>query len=154
SYEAFKEADALYHAPTFTLYMGHCRRNQGKLLEARELYQKLVNEPVPKGVPEAFTKAVASARTELESLKQNIPSVRLSIKGEGADQARVTIDSVEVSAAEQASSKQLDPGSHEIAAEASNGASAKKTITLKVGEATSVELILQKAAVEPPPPVE
>lgn len=146
AYGAFQAADTLYHAPTLVLYMAHCRRNQGKLLEARELYEKVAAEPVPKGAPEQFGKAVASARAELDSLNLRVPSVRVSISGAAASLARVTIDGAKVSAAEQASGKPLDPGSHEILAEADGGVSARKTITLKVGEAAWVELVLAKAA--------
>jgi hypothetical protein len=146
AYSAFEAADTLYHAPTLVLYMAHCRRNQGKLLQARELYEKVAAEPVPKGAPEQFGKAVASARTELDSLNLRIPSVRVSINGASASRTQVTIDGAQVSAADQASGKPLDPGSHEIVANADGGASARKTIALKAGESAWVELVLQQPA--------
>ena len=153
AYDAFQAADTLYHAPTLVLYMGHCRRNQGKLLEARAIYEKAAAEPVPKGAPDQFGKAVMAARTELDNLKQRIPTVRVSISGAPAKPAQVTIDGAALSAAEQESGKELDPGSHEILAEAAGGASARRKITVRAGEAAWVELVLtNKAAKDAPPP--
>jgi hypothetical protein len=144
AYAAFQAADALYHAPTLVLYMARCRRNQGKLLEALALYEKVAAEPVPRGAPDQFAKAVASARGELDILKLRVPSVRVSVSGAPAAQTRVTIDGAQVSSAEQDAGKQLDPGDHEVVAEAGGAASARKTITLTAGESAWVELVLQK----------
>src|SRR4051794_5027036 len=44
AFERFGEADRLYHAPTLTLYLGHCQRELGRLVAARALYEKVVAE--------------------------------------------------------------------------------------------------------------
>jgi hypothetical protein len=143
SYDAFNQADRLYHAPTLILFMARCRRNQGKLLEARALYDKVIAEPVRAGAPEQFFKAVAAAREELVDLQKRIPSVRVTLHGTMAAQARIAIDGAPLSEAERASGKALDPGAHEILAAVDKGASARKTILLTQGEAAWVELTLE-----------
>ena len=75
AFAAFERADGLFHAPTLVVFMANCRRNQGRLVEARALYEKVVSEPLPRDPPEAFKKAQATARTELEALRGRLPQV-------------------------------------------------------------------------------
>lgn len=152
AFAAFQEADALYHAPTLVLFMARCRRNQGRLIEAQALYQKAAAEPVPRGAPEQFAKAVASARAELDSIRQRIPSARVTIVGAPEEQTAVTIDRVPLSAEEKTSGKALNPGDHEIVAEAEGRASVRKPFSLKEGEAATLELVLQPPPRAPAPP--
>src|SRR6185503_15705679 len=92
AYDEFKQADDLFHAPTLVMFMAHCRRNEGRLLEARALYEKVASEPIPKGAPEQWGKAVAAAHDEIVAIQKRIPSVQATITGPGADQARAAID--------------------------------------------------------------
>src|SRR4051794_34506341 len=59
AFAAFAAADGLFHAPTLVVFMAGCRRNQGRLIEAKALYEKVVAEPLPRDPPEAFKKAQA-----------------------------------------------------------------------------------------------
>jgi len=153
AYEAFQRADELFHAPTLVLYMAHCRRNQGKLLEARALYAKVTAEPVPKGAPEQFMKAVASAQEELARIKKRIASVRVRFTSPAPSSTTLKIDNDVVSPEQWASAKELDPGEHEIIAEADQMPAVRETVSLKEGEATEVTLTLEaKAEHHPPPP--
>lgn len=152
AFTAFHEADALYHAPTLTLFMGHCQRSLGALVEARALYTALANEPVPTAAPDQFRKAQAQARAELDLLAPRIPRLIVMVTGPKADTAQVTIDGVAVDRGELAAGKALDPGSHAIAAQA-QGASARHSVTLAEGEEERVELVLVAADHDDAPPV-
>jgi hypothetical protein len=151
AFTAFEQADAIYHAPTLVLFMARCRRNQGRLIEAEVLYNKAAAEPVPKGAPEQFVKAVASARAELDNIHKRIPSVRVTLRGAAAARAVVSIDGVPLRVTEISSRKPLDPGDHEVVASVEGGVSARKKISLQEGEEVSVELDLNPPVPEETP---
>lgn len=155
AFTAFAEADRLYHAPTLVAYMGTCRRNQGRLMEAKALYEKVLGEPVPPNAPEAFKKAMDTARLEIEKLRGRIPYLKVRVKGPGADQAKVSIDGAATVGAELVAGKALDPGEHQITAEAPGAASGSVKAQLKEGDAITVEvqLTLSGAATPAPAPL-
>jgi hypothetical protein len=139
AYVAFSEANRLFHAPSLVSYMGLCRRNQAKLVEARALFESVLAEPIPRDAPDAFKKAVETARVEVEKLRGRIPLLRVKVVGPGAEQARVTVDGVLLTPAERGEGKAVDPGEHQITAEAGGPASSAKA-TLKEGDTPTVEL--------------
>ncbi len=145
AYDAFQRADEIFHAPTLVLYMAHCRRSQGKLIEARALYEKVASETVPKGAPDQFAKAVASAREELDRIRKRIASVRVTFSPPAPASTTLKIDGVAVSAEQGASGAELDPGDHEIVAEADKASAIHRTISLKEGEAAEIPLSFAKA---------
>jgi hypothetical protein len=158
AYAAFAQADALFHAPTLVAYMGTCRRNQGRLVEAKALYEKVLAEPLPANATEAFKKARETARTELDKLRARIPFVKVAITGPGAASARVTVDGAPATVAGLAAGMAIDPGEHTIVASA-DGAEARLKIVAKEGDSTQHELKLTGTAaplapVAPPPAID
>jgi hypothetical protein len=152
AFSAFERADGIFHAPTLVVFMAGCRRNQGRLVEAKALYEKVVSEPLPRDPPEAFRKAQATARSEIESLRGRIPFVRVTVTGPGAERAQVTVDGKPIAAAELGAGVSLDPGERELSAQAP-GASGRLHLTLKEGESPRLTLALAPDAprpVEPP----
>lgn len=141
AYAAFHEADGLYHAPTLTLFMGHCERNQGRLVEAKALYARLVNEPVPVAAPEQFRKAQAQARAEVEALGARIPRLIAVATGPAAEGAQLEVDGVAVDAGALAAGIEVNPGRHAVAAKAP-GASGRSSVTLAEGEESRVQIAL------------
>ncbi|MGK4002438.1 tetratricopeptide repeat protein [Sorangium sp. So ce1036] len=69
AFEAFQEADRLYHAPTLVLYMARCQRKLGKLTDARALYEQVLAEPLPDDAPPAFLDARRDAEVELDAVR-------------------------------------------------------------------------------------
>jgi hypothetical protein len=141
AFTAFREADALYHAPTLTLFMGHCERSRGHLIEARALYARLASEPVPVAAPEQFRKAQAQARAEIDLLVGRVPKIIVVVTGASADGAHVEVDGVATDSGELTAGKALNPGAHTLVARA-KGASARRTISLAEGEEERLELAL------------
>jgi hypothetical protein len=141
AYAAFREADALYHAPTLTLFMGHCERNQGRLVEAKALYGKLVSEPVPVAAPEQFRKAQAQARAELDALGTRIPKLFAVATGPAGEGALFEVDGVAVDAGALAAGVEVNPGRHAVAAK-SSGASGRSSVTVAEGEESRVQIAL------------
>ncbi len=151
AFASFEEADRLYHAPTLVLFMAHCRRNQGKLLEAEALYERVANEELPAKAPAQFKQAQETARSELSGLKTRIGSLALHLEGPGADKATVTLDGASVSVDALASGKRLNPGDHEIVVEAEGIAPQNKSIHLGEGEARKLSITLSAPPPSAPP---
>lgn len=142
AYEAFREADEIYHANTLVLFMGHCRREMGKLLEARALYFKVAEEAVPKNAPDQFKKAQARARDELKALQARIPLLRVSISGIASRKATATLDGGAVSLDELQGGKEVEPGDHVLVIEAPGSAAVERSVAVNEGDVTRVEIVL------------
>ncbi|WP_437502405.1 tetratricopeptide repeat protein [Sorangium sp. So ce1099] len=69
AFDAFQEADRLYHAPTLVLYMARCQRKLGNLEAARALYEQVLDEALPEDPPPAFLEARRDAETELAGVR-------------------------------------------------------------------------------------
>lgn len=149
AYAAFEEADRLFHAPTLTLAMAQCQEAMGRLIAARALYRKVVDEPVSPKAPEQWRTARATAQTALDALAKRIPTLTVTVTGPNAERARVQIDGAQVSAIELAAGRELDPGDHVVTAE-TEGAAARLAVKLPEGAATRAELALRPGPVVPP----
>jgi hypothetical protein len=145
AYNKFSLADTAAHSPVFVLYMARCRKNAGKLREARALYDRTARESLASNAPKPFRDAVSDAKTERDQVDQRIPSVLVVVTGARATTVRV--DHVDVADPNQPI--QLDPGAHVI--EAANGAAnARKEVRLEDGAGTvRVELSLLNSPAAP-----
>lgn len=150
AYDAFAKADALYHAPTLTLFMARCRIKQKKLLEGRALLQTIAGDKLPANAPDQFRKAQSDAIAELATLTSRIPSIVVSIKGEGASRATISIDGAVIRATELSAGKEVDPGEHTVVAEAPGKPAVTRKVTLVEGDVTKVELVLDAVAIDVP----
>jgi len=150
AFASFEEADRLYHAPTLVLFMAHCRRNQGKLLEAEALYERVANEELPAKAPAQFKQAQETARSELSGLKTRIGSLELHLEGPGADKATVNLDGAAISVDALASGKRLNPGDHEIVVESEGAKPEKKAVHLGEGEVRKLSITLHAPPSSPP----
>jgi hypothetical protein len=128
-------ADRIVHSPVLVLYMARCRRNTGKLLGARGLFQRLVSEPVAASAPAQWHEARADAERELAALAGHVPSVRVSLAGgaEGPDVA-VLVDGVPFGRDALARALELDPGRHRFEAAGRDGRRAVVDVELGDGE--------------------
>jgi hypothetical protein len=141
AYEVFKQGDDLYHVPTLTLAMAQCQRELGRLLAARALYQRLVDEPLAADAPEQFRGARATAQSELAALIQRIPTLVIVVSGPLAERARVEVDGVVIDGPERAAGRLLDPGEHTISASGIGVNSTRLVVTLSEGTTRRVELV-------------
>lgn len=72
--ERFARADALVHAPTLLLGLARADVGLGKLVAAREVYERIVREGVSPQASAVFTRAVEDAKRELAALEPHLPS--------------------------------------------------------------------------------
>jgi hypothetical protein len=126
AYATFREADALFHAPSLTLYVARCQRKLGKMLEARATYEQILAEDLPKDAAPAFVAAHVDAGKELAVLKQHMPSLRVVVTGVPREEAQATLNGAPM-AEEQ---KDLDPGSYTIEVKARDAAPFTRVVAL------------------------
>jgi hypothetical protein len=144
AYDGFAAAEAIAHSPVFVLFMGHCRRNQGRLREAYDLYAAVTGEKLAQDAPKPFRDAATDAKRELDALRARIPSLRVLVAN--AKDAALTIDGAP---AEFGEPTLLDPGSHEVVA-TSAGQTVRQTVSLREGAAPKEITLSFAASVQPP----
>ncbi|RLB59057.1 MAG: hypothetical protein DRI90_15900 [Deltaproteobacteria bacterium] len=150
--ERFSLAEEFIHAPPHLLYMARANDRLGEMLAARELYQRIIDEELPKRrAPKAFKKAQKDARAELDDLETRIPKLSIEVSGLPPEQVSLTLSDKPV----EADSGQLDlnPGEYTVVATADGHHEARQTIVLEAGQQETVTLTLEPVpvVVEPPP---
>lgn len=149
----FSAAAALYPvAPTLPLGTARALAGQGKLIQARETYNKIVRESDKvQGGPAAFKAAIESARAESDALASKIGSVTVVV--DGPKEARVTLDDGQIPAAAWGLPRPIDPGTHKLAAtmpgykpaaltfDVADGAKVDQKLTLVKDDGTSAAVV-------------
>lgn len=146
AYDKFKEADRLAHSPVFVLYMARAKRNDGKLVDASEIYATVANERVDAKAPKPFVAAVKDAAAELEELRARIPAARVELKKADARDVEITIDGKPARAGARVL---LDPGAHDFVAK-SRARRVDKTVTLSEGGSETVVELAFDEGKKPP----
>ena len=144
--ELFSRAEQLLHAPPHLLYMARSLVKLGRLVEAHEKYLRILNEPLPANAPKAFKSAAGEAEREIEAVEARIAYVTVTVSGRDGSQAALTIDHVDVPAAEQGIPIPVDPGTHVFSAHTAETKSNEKSVTLADGAKLSVALTLPEPA--------
>jgi hypothetical protein len=110
--DAFKRADAIFHAPTLLYGLAKAHAKAGHLRVARDLFRQVIAERLPEGAPEEFLGAQRSAAEEIKPLLAAIASVDLRVHGAPLEVgASIQVDDAP---AEGAVPLELDPGRHVI----------------------------------------
>jgi hypothetical protein len=139
AYDRFAEADGLAHSPVFVLYMARCRKNAGRLLDARLIFERLAGEKLAAEAPKPFRDAVTSAAAERDEVSRRIPVAAIVVTDAPDGRASIRVDGKEVSGAEIP----LDPGMH--AFEASSGAQTARRDVLLTDGGGHVKIVLSLA---------
>lgn len=142
--QLFRRADERFHAITLVLLQGHALAKRGSLLEARALYQRVLDEKLPANAPKEFIDAKTEAKTSLEELDKRIPTLRIDVQNAPAG-ARVTIDAVEVPASEWSRPIAREPRTLAIVGAATGYEPITRSVVLKEGARESVTLTFPAA---------
>jgi len=142
--DKYAKAEALFHAPTLLLGLARAQVGLGRLVDAQETYQRLVNETLPPNAPKLFTDAVQAAKTEVGAIAGRISWITVNVTG--VDAPSVTIDGAAIPAAALGVRRAIDPGSHEIVVSVQGAVAKRVSVVLGEGQSQTVPL-----AVEPPP---
>lgn len=140
---SFREADALYHSPVFTLYQARALKELARLTEAVALLKKASDELLPEGAPESWLRAKSDAASELHELVKELP--RLIVRVRNAVAPTATLDGRAVALGV---SVNADPGEHQVIA-TDGKRTLSKRVTLRIGSETVADLELPAAPLPP-----
>lgn len=154
--DLFGRAESLVHSPVHLLYLARAQEKLGKLVNARENYNRIIREKYGPESPDAFRQAQTSAQQEVSGLDARLASITLKLDGEKGP-VTVTMDGEKVPAALVGLPLPVDPGSHTFLATGANLKSDPVSVTVAQGGKSTLTLIVKPApgTVDPgaPPPV-
>ncbi|WP_437969550.1 tetratricopeptide repeat protein [Sorangium sp. So ce260] len=108
---AFRGAEALVHAPPLLVMAARSCERLGRLIEARSIYQRVLDEPLAATASRAFQEAQAEAKTELAALAPRIPTLEVALAGTARGTVQLTLDGELIA---PATPVQRDPGEHTL----------------------------------------
>jgi hypothetical protein len=121
-----------------------CDARENKLRAARDKLRELVDRwPVQDAELEGF-------KTELAAIEDRIPRLTLTAKADAPAGMKVRVDAIVVPL--PANELELDPGEHEVLAEADGLPLSRTPVTLAPGERKTLELTMARPT-QPPPTV-
>ena len=154
--EKFKAAHALGRTPITGINLAEAYEAVGSLVEARETCLSILRISVQPNETQRSTEAREQARALAKRLEPRIPSVVVAVTGlEPGVAPKVVIDGHELPPAAVGLVRKVNPGKHEVVANAPGYYEARESFSVKEAERTNVELTLQKAppgALPPPLP--
>jgi hypothetical protein len=144
----FQQVAAIKLTPQVRFHMGLCEENVGRLAAALGDYKLAAMEAEQANAAEVGSQ-VAS---RLDQLRARIPKVVI-VRGKGAEYATISLDGVSLGSSSVGSELPVDPGPHNVEAQARGFKPYSKTIQLAEKELKKFEIVLEPAAVvgEPPP---
>ncbi|MEZ4373288.1 MAG: PEGA domain-containing protein [Polyangiaceae bacterium] len=150
-----ERAAELYAAPTILVPLARCQLQEGELLAAVAVLRRVLDTELPADAPKPFVEAQNEAEGLLASALPRVPRLMIKVEVLGDSPAKVSIDGKAVPP-EETDGVSLDPGLHQVRAEAPGYLPAAKAIRLKEGERAEVVLTLKVAPLdthEPEPAV-
>ncbi|MEZ4231213.1 MAG: hypothetical protein R3B89_18695 [Polyangiaceae bacterium] len=146
-----ERAAELYAAPTILVPLARCQLEQGELVSAVKVLRKVLDTELPADAPKPFVEAQNEAESLLASALPRLPRLTIKIEVLGDTQPRVSVDGKAISASELGGIN-LDPGLHQVRAEAAGYLPGAKAVKLKEGDRAEVTLILKPRPAEAPDP--
>lgn len=154
--EFFRQAEALYHAPTLLLMQANAYVKLEGYVEALALYRRVADEKLAPDAPQEFRDAQAEAIKGADKLTGRIATLKIVFKGTTADKVRVTIDGVEIPTEKVLGPILQNPGNHKVEATLAaeeGGRSVFQSVTLKEGTTKQIQLVFRAGATNGPEPV-
>lgn len=142
--DLFGRAESLVHSPVHLLYLARSQEKLGRLVKARETYNKIIREKLAADAPDAFHQAQTSAQQEASGLDARIGSVTVKLEGEMGP-VTVTMDGEKVPAALVGLPLPIDPGSHVFEASGTDLKSDPVTIQVAEGARETLPLVVKSA---------
>ncbi len=150
-----ERAAELYAAPTILVPLARCQLQEGELVAAVGVLRKVLDAELPADAPKPFVDAQNEAEGLLASALPRLPRLSVKVEVLGDSQPKVSVDGKPIAAGEL-DSLALDPGMHQVRAEAPGYLPGAKAVRLKEGDRAEVTLILKPkpADAEEPDPIE
>lgn len=152
----FRDAEARFHAPTLVLHQAHSHAKLGQLVEARALYQRIIDEKLADDAPKEFVDAQTEAKKLAEIMGARIATLKIVLKGMSPDKVSISIDDVELPKETALDAIPMNPGAHRIVATLGGdegGRAVYQSVTLKEGTTKQIQLVFRAGTpVQTPPP--
>jgi hypothetical protein len=151
--DRFGRAESLVHSAVHLLFLARSQSQLGQLLEAHELYLRVLREPLADTAPSAARQARADAERELAELTPQIPSVTVEAACAAATPpaCQVTQDERLLPPALIGMARPVNPGAHTWRVTVSGQPPVTVTRTIIVGSQVHVQLAPAAAPVAPEP---
>ena len=143
----FQNAVELFHAPTMLIGLARAYIGLGKFVEAKETYNRVLNEKLPANASDAFLQAQKDAAKEIRSLDEKIGSATIAVKAKsGALPAGLvaTLDGQELKQAAFGMKRPMNPGSHELRVTAPDFADATQRFDVTARKDVAINVALTK----------
>ncbi|MEZ4228815.1 MAG: hypothetical protein R3B89_06610 [Polyangiaceae bacterium] len=140
--ESYRAADRIMGVPSTRVAVARTLARTGKLLEARDVAQEVLDLPEATNEPRAFVNARAEAVRLVKELDERLPTLLISVSAPAGSEPEVKLDGDVVHSAEVGVARQLDPGSYVVSAAIDGDVPVKREITLQEGARERVELSL------------
>ncbi len=152
----FRAADDIMGVPTTGMLVATALLELGRLIEAHEVVLRVQQYPKMAGEPAAFTRARSEAATQATAIAQRIPTVRVELADDSGPlregvAVAVSVDGARLVGDAALEPRQVDPGAHRIAVEASGYVATSDEITLREGQALLHRVKLTHKPTKPPP---
>jgi hypothetical protein len=143
----FEQAEAIVPAPTIALHRARCLEKLGRLAEALERFQAIVDAPVAQDAPYVHHRAKQDAQLEVQALEPRVPAVSIVVEGDPGSRAELVVDGRSSPVPPNATrvDRRLDPGAHTFELRRRDGTRATGKADLRERDRAEVRLSL------PPP---
>jgi hypothetical protein len=132
--DRFERANDLVPAPTFLVRLGHARAGQGRLVEAYEIYRRIIREGVAPDKPEPFKRALQEAQQEAKALEPRLAWVSVNVVGAPPDRVEVSLNGSVIPSAAVGAQRPVDPGALHVQAKADGYRTAEADVQLTEGQ--------------------
>jgi hypothetical protein len=147
--EPLTRAEALFHAPTTLVRLAECHLALGHLVLGTEELRRVSVEDLGPSPSKAFTAAVARARTLLAATEGRLGHLTLSVTGPDQEALLLQLDGEALSPAMVGVDIPLDPGTHQVRAEAPGFLPAEGKVAVAEGARERLELALAQEGPQP-----
>jgi hypothetical protein len=143
AHDKLERAYQLLKAPSLGLWSARALQKIGKLVEAGERYLEVTRLPTSGGDAAIQVRAQADARSELDALTPQIPSVVIRVDGADAASVNLTLDGEAVSSALIGEKQPVNPGKHSVVGTLGKQ-QATSSVTVAAGDSRDAVLHFQK----------
>ncbi|WP_437572481.1 hypothetical protein [Sorangium sp. So ce542] len=140
---AFRSAEAQVHAPPFLLLAARSCERLGRLIEARALYRRVVDEPLDASASPAFHQAQADAKAGLAALAPRIPALEVAVAGAAPGAVELTLNGERIAVTTPV---ERDPGEYKLVATAPGYTPVTRMFRLTEGKRERVTIELSPAS--------
>jgi hypothetical protein len=145
--QAFRLAEVIFHAPTLVFAIARCESKGGHLLEARELFKRVIAEKIAASAPPEYLGAQESAQGELAAVEARIARVVITVDGAAGRNFVVNLDEIAVAPSALSQPIEVDPGAHRVAVLLDGRPAETRAVTVADGARETVAIALAPPAV-------